>query len=130
MLDALGVNEDLDCDKISDNDDINIRNFISAVLYGKHIGLGQLDTQIVQGLFSIANLKIMILCRRDDQGYYSVDRFDSTLKARFTTKEKLDDRNFVEGPAYCGGKLIERQGRYGLFWGCSNYPHCRFTASV
>ena len=31
---------------------------------------------------------------------------------------------------YCGGKLIERQGRYGLFWGCSNYPHCRFTASV
>ena len=100
MLDALGVNEDLDCDKISDNDDINIRNFISAVLYGKHIGLGQLDTQIVQGLFSIANLKIMILCRRDDQGYYSVDRFDSTLKARFTTKEKLDDRNFVEGPAY------------------------------
>ena len=30
MLDALGVNEDLDCDKISDNDDINIRNFISV----------------------------------------------------------------------------------------------------
>ncbi len=44
-------------------------------------------------------------------------------------KEKED--TITQGTCpYCGGKLIERQGRYGLFWGCSNYPHCRFTASV
>ena len=28
----------------------------------------------------------------------------------------------------CGGKLVERQGENGVFLGCSNYPHCRFTA--
>lgn len=27
----------------------------------------------------------------------------------------------------CGGYLVERQGRYGSFYGCSNYPKCRFT---
>lgn len=27
----------------------------------------------------------------------------------------------------CGGKLVLRQGRYGSFYGCSNYPNCRFT---
>ena len=27
----------------------------------------------------------------------------------------------------CGGSLVQRQGRYGRFWGCSNYPNCRFT---
>lgn len=27
----------------------------------------------------------------------------------------------------CGGNLIERRGKYGNFWGCSNYPNCRFT---
>lgn len=27
----------------------------------------------------------------------------------------------------CGGKLVERHGKYGIFWGCSNYPKCRFT---
>ena len=27
----------------------------------------------------------------------------------------------------CGGQLIERRGKYGIFWGCSNYPHCRYT---
>lgn len=27
----------------------------------------------------------------------------------------------------CGGILVERNGRYGTFIGCSNYPRCRFT---
>ena len=27
----------------------------------------------------------------------------------------------------CGGYLVERSGKYGNFWGCSNYPNCRFT---
>lgn len=30
----------------------------------------------------------------------------------------------------CGGKLVARNGPYGAFWGCSNYPHCRFKASI
>lgn len=27
----------------------------------------------------------------------------------------------------CGGKLIVREGPYGNFHGCSNYPRCRYT---
>ena len=27
----------------------------------------------------------------------------------------------------CGGKLVERSGKYGKFFGCSNYPGCKFT---
>ena len=27
----------------------------------------------------------------------------------------------------CGGRLVFRHGRYGSFFGCSNYPKCRFT---
>lgn len=29
----------------------------------------------------------------------------------------------------CGSLLVERQSRFGVFWGCSRYPHCQFTAS-
>ena len=29
----------------------------------------------------------------------------------------------------CGGSLVERQGKYGTFLGCSNYPSCKFTLS-
>lgn len=27
----------------------------------------------------------------------------------------------------CGGGLIKRKGRYGEFWGCRNFPACRYT---
>ena len=27
----------------------------------------------------------------------------------------------------CGGTLVKRTGRYGSFYGCSNYPKCKFT---
>ena len=27
----------------------------------------------------------------------------------------------------CGGKLVLRDGRYGKFYGCQNYPNCRYT---
>ncbi len=30
----------------------------------------------------------------------------------------------------CGGELIKRKGRYGEFYGCSNYPKCRYTRNV
>ena len=28
---------------------------------------------------------------------------------------------------YCGAELVRRDGKYGAFWGCSNYPRCKFT---
>ena len=30
----------------------------------------------------------------------------------------------------CGGTLVLRNGKYGKFYGCSNYPKCRYTAPV
>ncbi len=30
----------------------------------------------------------------------------------------------------CGGILKMRMGMYGDFWGCSNYPRCRFTKKI
>ena len=50
------------------------------------------------------------------------------------SNDKLDDKMsiaFASGNCpFCGGKVVERQSQYGSFWGCSNYPHCRFTASA
>ena len=30
----------------------------------------------------------------------------------------------------CGEKLVLRKGRYGTFYGCSNYPKCKFTRQL
>lgn len=30
----------------------------------------------------------------------------------------------------CGGEMRLKSGRYGKFWGCSNYPGCHFTCDA
>ena len=30
----------------------------------------------------------------------------------------------------CGGKLVLRCGKYGQFYGCANYPKCKFSKSA
>lgn len=29
----------------------------------------------------------------------------------------------------CGGFMVPRTGKNGVFWGCSNYPDCKMTAN-
>lgn len=61
-------------------------------------------------------------------------RFDSTREtaqmhrqnARRAKEQKVDAIDSGRCPR-CGGRLVLRNGRYGRFWGCSNYPRCRFT---
>lgn len=31
---------------------------------------------------------------------------------------------------YCRGLLVKKQGKNGFFYGCSNYPNCKFTKSL
>lgn len=47
-------------------------------------------------------------------------------------KSKInEDNNKVDNMICpkCGGKLIQRNSKYGIFLGCSNYPKCKFTKS-
>ncbi len=30
----------------------------------------------------------------------------------------------------CGGELVLRKGKFGMFYGCSSFPRCRFTRKV
>ena len=30
----------------------------------------------------------------------------------------------------CGSKLVKRNGKYGEFYGCSNYPDCTYTQNI
>lgn len=30
----------------------------------------------------------------------------------------------------CGGKMLLRRGKYGQFYGCSNYPECKYTEKI
>lgn len=30
----------------------------------------------------------------------------------------------------CGGNLVKRNGKFGEFYGCSNYPKCKYTKKI
>lgn len=100
MLETLGVNGDLKFDVLTDIDKLNLQSLISAVLNGKHLPLEQADRQLYYGLFSIANLKMMLVYRKDEHGDYSVDRFTSDLKVRFTLRNGTSKNKYAYGPAY------------------------------
>lgn len=42
---------------------------------------------------------------------------------------KLQPQAMQECPK-CGGELVKRNGRFGEFWGCSNYPDCKYTKNA
>ena len=41
-------------------------------------------------------------------------------------KKKIKEKESINKCPKCGGELVERNGLYGKFIGCSNYPRCRF----
>lgn len=49
---------------------------------------------------------------------------------KYEVKQKIYNRNAQIAAGICpncGAELVRRQGRYGSFIGCSNYPRCKFT---
>lgn len=43
---------------------------------------------------------------------------------------KLSVNTKIEACPMCGAELVKRNGRFGQFFGCSNFPKCRFTKNV
>lgn len=53
----------------------------------------------------------------------------------YTTLENTiyKDRHLIANNRYCpicNNKLILKQGKFGLFWSCSNYPECKGSKKV
>lgn len=46
-------------------------------------------------------------------------------KVKKENEEKIKDNICPK----CGGNLVEKEGKYGKFIGCSNFPKCRFVLS-
>lgn len=45
--------------------------------------------------------------------------------------KKLNEEKIKENICpRCGAKLVEREGKYGKFIGCSNFPKCRFVTKI
>lgn len=46
------------------------------------------------------------------------------------TSEQFEIENVTVYCPKCGSPMVMRKGKYGEFWGCSNYPSCRSTLRI
>ena len=53
-------------------------------------------------------------------------RKEHVKSVRSNIQKRNDTINSGKCPR-CGGTLVKRQGKYGSFYGCSNYPKCKYT---
>lgn len=67
------------------------------------------------------------ISKMDLDGIEIENRHIQSIEERFEEKEIT-----IQGGKCprCGGQLKLRNGKYGQFYGCSNYPQCRFTHKV
>lgn len=68
--------------------------------------------------------------------YISTKQY-SGKKARVEHKEKVKEINKKREESiqhnicpYCKAELVLRKGKYGEFYGCANYPKCKFTKKL
>ena len=69
----------------------------------------------------LADVEDLIYDEYDDEDYDEEEDFeedDDTITME-ETPEEICPR--------CGSRLVEREGPYGVFWGCTAFPRCRFT---
>lgn len=118
--------------------------FVPIVVFigGATLKMKYPDNYVVYGyelLRTIKRFKDVIL--QNDVLSAAINKLSySSFKTRDTSSEhikqvKAEVKDYRESVKHgvcprCGGKLVYHQGQYGPFWGCSNYPKCRFTAKA
>lgn len=63
----------------------------------------------------------------DDKPIELIDGYKLIRYIKMAKKDKEKPEERVKICPRCGGNLIERKGKFGLFYGCSNYPKCKYT---
>ena len=63
----------------------------------------------------------------------AIDDKDIAKSHKANVRQNLNQRSQAIANGLCprcGGHLVKRNGRYGSFYGCSNYPNCKFTMKL
>lgn len=63
----------------------------------------------------------------DDKPIELIDGYKLIRYIKMTKKDKEEPKDRVQICPRCGGNLIDRNGKFGSFYGCSNYPKCKYT---
>lgn len=69
----------------------------------------------------------MIADRLNEVGIFSNKEKKAHIRRVRNRLYKRNQRERLSACPGCGGELVVRTGKFGEFYGCSNYPKCRYT---
>lgn len=120
----------------------DINDFISLVVF---TGAGEIMTEVPDNVIYASELLSVIYSyqtiRITDDIHEIADKIIA-IDNNYNGKEKEHTENIYNNLREdnekieqmicpkCGGNLVLRNGRYGQFYGCSNYPKCHFTKDI
>lgn len=102
----------------------DVRDFYGAI--ADHLATGK-------GYFITTN-KFTLEAEKfaEDKPIELIDGFRLIKYIRMVGKnnEKIVVKNKTKLCPKCKGNLVERMGKHGKFYGCSNYPNCEYTENI
>ncbi len=121
-------------------DDFDNVPYISIIAFSRHASVSvSSNTPVIywnQLLSVISQFENRVLTEPQVQTIYNIlirsnmDSRDNRKEHVKSVQSTIQRRSATINSGYCprcGGNLIKRQGKYGNFYGCSNYPKCRYT---
>ncbi len=99
----------------------------TPVIYPKY--LRKTINELVTGKQQVLTWENMIEVRNIISSISFKDKNSKKEHVRNVKSKKIEAHNAVKMGRCpkCDGVLVEREGEYGKFLGCSNYPKCKFT---
>ena len=89
-------------------------DLLSVINMYKTIYLTDDDTKTVLNILERKNVRKIVSDRQHIKNLQAAEKeVHDTIKSGVCPK--------------CGGNLVVRNGKYGTFYGCSNYPKCKYT---
>ena len=102
---------------------VNVNNHIVVNRYYlKDAFLQYKETVISKELKTKIISRIETSSRTQEKGAMREHKYNAKNK-RYDIRKKIQHGVCPR----CRGMLVERRGKYGRFYGCSNYPKCTFT---
>lgn len=138
---VVGRSHDQGIDVIAEKN--NIKHYIQCKRYAKNntVGVhylrdfyGAIADKLTEGkAYFVTTSKFTLEAEKyvEDKPIELIDSFELIKYIRLAEKEsseKYEINNKI--CPKCGGTLILRKGKYGKFYGCSNYPECKYTEKL
>jgi hypothetical protein len=65
-----------------------------------------------------------------DEDHFELDKAILPKKINKKNTQSQESSRKKQRCPSCDALLKKREGKYGQFWGCSNFPNCRFTKNI